>query len=156
MDFALAELDPAADLPLPSGDTVDGASLCQPGGGSCGGAHRHSARAAAEQACRDVEAPSAETAAADGGSVPAEDEPAVSTSPASPEGLAVMLVCPICDEAFPPRFFRRCRHCGHDFGSGRELESSEEPVANYRVVLTILAVLAVMAGISLYMFLLFR
>ena len=67
----------------------------------------------------------------------------------------VMFVCPTCDEAFTPRFFRRCRQCGHDFGSGPDIEPADEPT-NYRVVFAMLAVIAAVAGIWIYLVLLFR
>jgi len=138
-DFALAELDPAADLPLPPDDAADsGADSIQ----SCRGARTECCGGQSRTGC-----------SAHGDD--SEDDPPLPAdlSAGSP---AVMLVCPICDEAFPPKFFRRCRHCEHDFGSGLEVDSSEEPVANYRVVFTVLAVLAGIAGIAVYLLFLFR
>jgi hypothetical protein len=35
----------------------------------------------------------------------------------------VLLMCPQCDEAFPPHFYRTCQWCGHEFESGRQLEN---------------------------------
>jgi hypothetical protein len=31
-----------------------------------------------------------------------------------------MWMCPSCDDTCQPRYFRRCHHCGHDFGDGFE------------------------------------
>ncbi|MFO0817083.1 MAG: DUF2007 domain-containing protein [Pirellulales bacterium] len=31
---------------------------------------------------------------------------------------SVLVVCPTCDEAFTPQFYRRCENCGHEFGGG--------------------------------------
>lgn len=35
----------------------------------------------------------------------------------------VLLVCPTCDEAFHPDFYRRCEECGHAFPRGIDPES---------------------------------
>jgi len=32
----------------------------------------------------------------------------------------VLIVCPTCDEAFSPEFYRRCENCGHEFERGLE------------------------------------
>jgi hypothetical protein len=144
VDFALAELDPAANLPLPPDGLPDADSCRRARTDCCGGQNRAGCSAHGDESDNDepLLADSASSAA------PAD------LSLAAP---AVMLVCPICDEAFPPKFFRRCRHCEHDFGSGLELDSGEESAAaSHRVVLTILAVLAAMAGIAVYLLFLFR
>ena len=67
-----------------------------------------------------------------------------------------MLLCPTCDEAFSPRFYRWCENCGHDFGSGREDEPPEESATNYRVVLAVAATIAVLVGLWIYLVWLFH
>lgn len=137
-DFALAELDPAADLPMPpEGAMADGSGGAAHG---CCGAHGQGCGAGPLRG------------GAAGGTAAADDDPGPPPGGAGPD---VLLVCPICDEAFPPRFFRRCRKCGHDFGSGPELDAGEESTANYRIIITLLAVLAIMAGIGFYLLSLF-
>ena len=138
VDFALAELDPAADLmPLPR-DEADRAEGCRSGHDAC-----CSGRAAGS-GCADH-----------GDGLDDESLPAGDAAAAAIGGPVVMFVCPTCDEAFVPRFFRRCRPCGHDFGSGPDMEPADEPT-NYRVVFAVLALIATAAGIWIYLVLLFR
>lgn len=76
------------------------------------------------------------------------ETPQIPWDESSPEAAArdqtVMLVCPTCDEAFHPVFYRRCAWCGHDFGRGREdrLADSEAVELNPRVLL----IIALLAG----------
>lgn len=86
----------------------------------------------------------------------ADTLPPDSTSAASRGGAAVMLLCPTCDEAFSPRFYRWCENCGYDFGEGREGGPPEEASTNYRVVGAIVGLVAVMAGLWGYLVWLFR
>jgi hypothetical protein len=59
----------------------------------------------------------------------------------TPSGAApVLLMCPACDEAFAPGFYRRCAECGFDFGEGLEVESPEYEPLNARVLVAILLV----------------
>ena len=37
----------------------------------------------------------------------------------------VLLMCPTCDEAFTPRFYRQCELCGYHFAGG--IETGEQP-----------------------------
>jgi len=39
-------------------------------------------------------------------------------------GPRVLLMCEACDDHFRPEMFRRCHHCGHDYGDGYEIESA--------------------------------
>jgi hypothetical protein len=134
-DFALAELDPAADF---------GESQPAPSDGP------HTPTAAWAHA-QDCTATPRQASGPNQTSVPPDDQ----GPPASDAGPDLLLVCPICDEAFPPRFFRRCRKCGHDFGSGPEFDANEKPTTNFRIIITLLAVLAVIAGIGCYLLFLF-
>lgn len=90
-----------------------------------------------------------------------DDDAQAATPPDSPtdageDDPAVMLLCPTCDEAFSPRFYRWCENCGHDFGSGRETGPPEESSTNQRVVVALLALVAAMAGLWIYLVWLFR
>jgi hypothetical protein len=38
------------------------------------------------------------------------------------DALEILLVCPQCDEAFPPRFYRHCPECGDDEGEGFQVQ----------------------------------
>jgi len=134
-DLPLAELNPAADL-LPALDGAQGhAEHGQYGGECCG--------AGAQPNCSTCE------------DSPADDKfQETGQPPGSP--AAVMLICPTCDEAFSPRFYRWCENCGHDFGSGREDEPPEESDTNYRVVWAAVATVAVLIGLWIYLAWVFR
>lgn len=70
-----------------------------------------------------------------------------------------LLMCPTCDEAFTPRFYRRCAWCGHDFSDGIEVgaEHEEKPeVLNARVWVAIGGLIAVCAAILGYFWWLMR
>lgn len=63
----------------------------------------------------------------------------------------LLVLCPICDEAFRPKFPSRCEWCGHWFTA--ESAAAPAAAANYesefngRVWFTIIALLVVMAGV---------
>ena len=42
-------------------------------------------------------------------------------------GPRVLMMCNDCDDHFRPELFRRCHHCGHDYGDGYEVESAAPP-----------------------------
>ena len=42
----------------------------------------------------------------------------------SESGPRVLLMCEACDDHFRPEMFRRCHHCGYDYGDGYEIESA--------------------------------
>ena len=52
---------------------------------------------------------------------------------------SVLLMCPVCDEAFAPRFYRLCPDCGHDFGDGVEIPPDGADVLSGRAVLVLIA-----------------
>ncbi len=129
-DFELAEADPAAHLPASASDSAGrGSGCCHD---ACGCSERDDADDGDDR--REDAGPLAE-----GGT----------------GGSTVMLLCPICDEPFTPRFARRCRPCRHDFGSGPEVHFADVSAPNYRVLLTMLSILAMMAGAGVYLYLLF-
>jgi len=144
-DFPLAELNPAAEL-LPVLDAAQEGPDRQRrhDGACCGGA-------GALTSC----------AMRDNAMAAADDDQAIVEPPDSPSAVTgdrpdVMLICPTCDEAFSPRFYRWCENCGHDFGSGREDEPPEETATNYRVVAAIVVTIGVLAGLWVYLVWLFR
>jgi len=62
--------------------------------------------------------------------------------PAEPDVIApVWLMCPHCDEAFEPRFYRLCAWCGHDAGSGIVMEVVQHEPRNKRVTAVVLGLL---------------
>lgn len=68
----------------------------------------------------------------------------------------VLLLCPRCDEAFTPRFYRICPACGCDAGDGYEPHAhSREPLSN-RVLLVLYGLIGVTALILLYFWFLFQ
>lgn len=144
-DFPLAELNPAAEF-LPALDAAPERPDHQRrhGGGCCSGT------GALTGCSMDRDA----LAADDDGQEAAE--PPDAPSAATDDGPGVMLICPTCDEAFSPRFYRWCENCGHDFGSGREDEPPEESDTNFRVVAAIVVTIGVLAGLWIYLVWLFR
>ena len=53
--------------------------------------------------------------------------PAQTLSPqASPDQQRPLLMCPACDEAFTPKFYRHCPWCNHQFADGIETHIEQE------------------------------
>ncbi len=67
-----------------------------------------------------------------------------------------LLLCPRCDEAFAPRFYRICPACGCDAGSGLELQSLVSEHASNSVLLAVYGLVAVGGALLLYFWFLFR
>ncbi len=67
---------------------------------------------------------------------------------------AVLLMCETCDEAFAPRFYRRCQWCDRDFGHGidvRQTLAQREPLnprAKAVMILLLLGAVAMTAYFS--------
>ena len=70
----------------------------------------------------------------------------------TPPDRAFWLVCPTCDDAFVPTFYRRCAQCGFQFPEGLEVDS-EEPYFDFNA--RVAAVAAVLAAASFVIGLLF-
>ena len=70
--------------------------------------------------------------------------------------LEVLLMCPQCDEAFQPRFYRRCAQCGFDFGEGIEIAQREVAPLPPRVTFVIGAAVAVCVALLAYFWWLLR
>ena len=67
--------------------------------------------------------------------------------------MPTMLVCPDCDEPFPPKYYRQCTGCGHDFGSGAELPDpihQEQLSTRVIAVIAFLVLSAIVAGVYLW------
>lgn len=69
-------------------------------------------------------------------------------------GEPPLVICPTCDEPFPPQYLRRCEWCGHDFGTGAEppqiVRPSEREPVNWRVGVASILGIAVIAAIIAY------
>ena len=70
-----------------------------------------------------------------------ENDPSAGDTPDgdTPDGdtgeLEILLLCPQCDEAFPPRFYRCCQACGCDEGDGIEVRRwTPEPLSDELLV----------------------
>jgi hypothetical protein len=58
----------------------------------------------------------------------------------------ILLMCPQCDEAFPPRFYRQCQWCGHEFESGRRIDSPITEPLTPQAIWTIFALAVFCVG----------
>jgi hypothetical protein len=72
------------------------------------------------------------------------------------EDVPVLLMCPSCDEAFAPKFYRLCEECGHDFGEGRQVEVSEPEELTDRALFVIVTLGVLTIGVLGYLWYLFR
>lgn len=88
----------------------------------------------------------------------AADAPAAGEADWEPADSAalteVALICPTCDEPFRPEYVRTCEQCGHDFGSGYELESDENlhPSTHpLRTALWVAALAVLIVGLFLWL-----
>jgi hypothetical protein len=70
-----------------------------------------------------------------------------------PDGL--LLMCPTCDEAFPPRFYRYCQQCGHDFGDGMIIEGSDADALTGRAFAVLLGLVLFALAMLMYFWWLF-
>jgi len=69
----------------------------------------------------------------------------------SPAGTRVLLFCTACDDHFLPDWYRLCPRCGHDYGSGVEIDQPRRLLEfNLRTALTIAALLAGVAAFLAY------
>lgn len=67
----------------------------------------------------------------------------------------VLLICPSCDEAFAPKFYRLCEECGHDFGEGRQVKVPESVELPGRVLFVIAVLGALTIAVLAYWWILF-
>ena len=59
-------------------------------------------------------------------------------------------MCPQCDEAFAPRFYRRCPQCGHDEGTGIDVQPWDVEPLSDKMLLVICGLIVVVTLIVLY------
>jgi hypothetical protein len=64
----------------------------------------------------------------------------------------VLLMCETCDEAFAPKFYRRCAQCGHEFADGIDVDPTATIAINNRVVVAAM----ILAGIAIGLFAYFQ
>ncbi|MHB8954921.1 MAG: hypothetical protein ACYC4U_18265 [Pirellulaceae bacterium] len=71
--------------------------------------------------------------------------------PHESEPVAILLMCPQCDEAFPPRFYRHCPECGHDAGEGLSVPGGAFSPLSDETLLVITGLLALLAALVMYL-----
>lgn len=62
----------------------------------------------------------------------------------------VMLMCPVCGEAFKPEFYRRCQWCGHDHGDGMLVESIESDQWTDRALMVLFGLIGLVLALLTY------
>lgn len=66
----------------------------------------------------------------------------------------LLLLCPICEHAFEPAFYRNCATCNHDFGEGVVVEDAPLDAISERGVAWSIGITAIAVGVGiLYWFL---
>lgn len=75
------------------------------------------------------------------------------TPPPIPQEL--LLMCPACDEAFSPQFYRFCERCGYDFGDGLVLEAAEVDILTGRALIVLAGLVGLAVAIMAYFWWLF-
>ena len=75
------------------------------------------------------------------------------TLPPIPQDL--LLMCPACDEAFSPAFYRHCQQCGYDFGQGLVLDATEGDDLTGRALIVLAGLVGLAVAIMAYFWWLF-
>ncbi|MCL4207778.1 MAG: hypothetical protein KJ000_35280 [Pirellulaceae bacterium] len=70
--------------------------------------------------------------------------------PEEGDDSTVLLMCPDCEEAFAPEFYRLCQHCGHDFGAGLLTETTEADQVTDRALHVLAGLIALVAALLVY------
>ncbi len=94
-----------------------------------------------------------------GGCTPAAAETeSTGTDQSQPEKPAELLMCPTCDEPFPPQYPRLCEWCGHQFADGFAIDLPQGPIEqiNSRVIAVIVGLLALAAAMVAYLMFIVR
>jgi hypothetical protein len=80
------------------------------------------------------------------------------SSHAAPEDTRPLLMCPTCDEAFTPQFYRRCAWCNHEFADGIETQIEHEHFEGFgaRVWWAIIGMALALAAVVGYLWWLMR
>ena len=78
-------------------------------------------------------------------------------SPSEPDELAnndqdsvAMLMCPVCEEAFTPVFYRWCQQCGHDFGDGLLVQTPEPDELTDRALIVLAGMIGLFIALITY------
>jgi hypothetical protein len=71
------------------------------------------------------------------------------------QGDSVLLMCPSCDEAFAPGFYRLCQQCGYDFGDGLEVQSGAQDELTGRMLFVLIGLGGLAIAILIYFWYLF-
>jgi len=64
-----------------------------------------------------------------------------------------LVICPECDEPFPPQYARQCHQCGHQFADGFDPHPRRERASEWvtsRIVLAIVVFAVIIAGLVIY------
>ena len=56
-------------------------------------------------------------------------------------------MCPLCEEAFRPNFYRRCAACGYDFGGGVRWDVAHDEDSSTRIAWAAAGVVGVMLAL---------
>ncbi len=60
---------------------------------------------------------------------------------------ALIVVCPMCDEPFAPRFYKHCEHCSYEFEDGIDVPRPAQPIEELRTDMR--RIWLVLAGMAL-------
>ncbi len=74
-------------------------------------------------------------------------------APAVPQDL--LLMCPACDEAFSPNFYRHCEQCDYDFGEGLVLDTPEGDALTGRALIVLAGLVGLAVAFMAYFWWLF-
>jgi hypothetical protein len=69
--------------------------------------------------------------------------------------FGLLLMCPNCEEAFSPTYYRVCQQCGHDFGEGWQVPTHDADPTNDRALLVLGALIAIGIAMLAYFWYLF-
>jgi len=78
-----------------------------------------------------------------------------SDQPACDRDFGVLLMCPDCDEAFSPQFYRLCEQCGYDFGDGLLVDAADSDRVPDRALLALAGLIVLAAALLAYFWYLF-
>ncbi len=62
----------------------------------------------------------------------------------------VMLMCPVCGEAFKPEFYRLCQRCGQDHGEGIVVEAAAPDQWTDRALMVLCGLIGLVLGLLTY------
>jgi ribosomal protein L37E len=68
----------------------------------------------------------------------------------------VLLMCPVCEEAFRARFYDRCAACGYEFGEGVRLAGAAHEPLPPRVLWLTAGLAAALLGLLAYFWVILR